>query len=535
MNPPGPLPAAPQSARRSWLVILFVGALVGVAPLAAQRGLPGSAPFPGDTGGPGPQFTPVRPVVICFPPTPPPLDRAISHLALPMPQRLTPPAELAAYLNEPFYAPLSTWLIEKTLPEKMRQRLEAFRAAKVVAVAELRAALDQTRDAELTTRRHTLETLARTQTPRLAALESDAEQIRAELAIGNFDWRALREWALGEKSDRGDSPAEIATVMRAYAFYQTGLNAGQRRLLREISLELVMAGEDATAAQAAQPFLFFSPEPARVMLGEEVPDSIAAAVADYQTKKSGLKKELFDAVYKEDSANFSFTRNGALKSLAGKQAPRLAELENLAEEIRRGLALAPAAAVPAPERSPLPPLLTARVAEVLQARTALQKDTIARVEAIRRHYAAEPAQISYSLENEILKFLVVPRRVPDNRSADELKEKIRAIEAEMTAVAEDYGRRFAELINDTEAIRRDAAQVLGSKAKPRDVDNAIGSATRAAALRESEDAYRDYRLAVFEPGMSPEQRRLLFGAALEKLDLPLPRGELQPMRRAASW
>lgn len=67
------------------------------------------------------------------------------------------------------------------------------------------------------------------------------------------------------------------------------------------------------------------------------------------------------------------------------------------------------------------------------------------------------------------------------------------------------------------------------------VDAALASARRVAALKDSEDAYRDYRTAVFEPGMSPEQRRLLFGGVLEKLDLPLPRGELQPVRRAASW
>jgi len=37
---------------------------------------------------------------------------------------------------------------------------------------------------------------------------------------------------------------------------------------------------------------------------------------------------------------------------------------------------------------------------------------------------------------------------------------------------------------------------------------------------------RDYRNAMLQPGLSPEQRRLLFDGALQKLALPLPRGEL---------
>src|SRR5258708_5994930 len=83
------------------------------APVRGQR-------FPADRIDP--MDLPVQPVVVCFPPTPPPLDRAISRLAPMMPPRLTPPTELAACVNEPFYAPLSTWLLEHALTEKMRQR-----------------------------------------------------------------------------------------------------------------------------------------------------------------------------------------------------------------------------------------------------------------------------------------------------------------------------------------------------------------------------------------------------------------------------
>jgi hypothetical protein len=77
-------------------------------------------------------------------------------------------------------------------------------------------------------------------------------------------------------------------------------------------------------------------------------------------------------------------------------------------------------------------------------------------------------------------------------------------------------------------------EILGST-KPEVVDPALAAANRLALQQESEAAFRDYRTAVFEPGLSLEQRRLLFDSAVEQLNLPLPAGELQPTRRGSSW
>lgn len=509
--------------------------LTGAIPLGAQDSMPR---FPSDSGM-GPSLAPVRPYVICFPPTPPPLDRAISHVTPPMPPRLTPPAELANYTNELFYAPLSTWLLEKSLPEKMHGRIGALHTAKANALSDLRAALDQVREVDAATRHQALLTLARQQTPQLAALEREAEQVRSELVTSPYDWRAVREWALGEKTRRGDSPMEIAATMRAYAYYQTGLSDGQRRLLREISLELAVAGEDTVAAQAAQPFLFFSPEPARVLLPDNLPAALAGQVAAYQTKKSALKKELYDAVYKQDGASFGFLRNNALRSLAEKQAAPLAELEKLAEDIRVGLAELPSATRPPTERSPLPPVLTGRLDAVVRDGTALQKETIQKIDDLRRALQIE-VQISYSFEASGLKFSVRPHLTRATSAEDaraqleKLRPRAKEVEAQMTAIAEDFGRRFAELINESTAIQIEAAAALGNPG-PRAVEAALANARRLSALKDSEEAYREYRQAVFEPGMSPEQRRLLFAGAIEKLDVPLLRGEYQPVSRAAGW
>ena len=67
--------------------------------------------------------------------------------------------------------------------------------------------------------------------------------------------------------------------------------------------------------------------------------------------------------------------------------------------------------------------------------------------------------------------------------------------------------------------------------KPDKINEALYGVIRYNVLWKNEAGYLDYRAAVFEPALSREQRRLLFGAALRKLDLPLPDGELQPRRR----
>ncbi len=315
---------------------------------------------------------------------------------------------------------------------------------------------------------------------------------------------------------------------------------GQRRLLREISLELAMAGEDAVAAQAAQPFMFFSPEPARVLLPDDLPADLAGKVAAYQTKKSALKKELYDAVYKSDSAMLSLLRQIALKSLAKKQAPQLAELEPLAEEIRSGLAALPSPTRRRTSTSPLPPILSARLDAVVRAGGALQKETMQKIEAVRAEIVDEPVALSYSFEGSGLKFTVTPRlgrfvRSDPNRPiADGIAARMRQVENTMAEIASEFGHRLADLVNESESIRADAAVALGQTNR-RVIDAALAGARENSALKESEDAFNEYRFAVFEPGLSPEQRRLLFGGAIAKLDLPLLRGEYQPTRRAQQW
>lgn len=490
-------------------------------------------PFASDSGNDSfrsPQAFPRA--ALFFPPYPPALDRVITRGASPGDPRLpVAPPELAAHVNEIFYPMLGSRLHRDALKEPLRRQLDAYRAAKLALQNELRAELARVRNAEPATRLQALTTLARAQAPRLAQLETAAEQLRRDLLQNDYTWNTLREWRLGNNDRRGDSPLEIAHVMRAYVYYQHHLLPAQRRLLREIAIELLLSADDATKATANQPHIFFPPEPARVLFPEHLSAEAAAKLASYQTKKSHLKKELYDAIYKHDGQSFGFLTGNTPSALAAKQSARLAELETLAEEIRRLLPPSHEIAARA-ARSPLPVALTERVEKMMQTYAAVQKDASARIDAIVEKAKSLPFQSNYRFEADGLKFLVVPTR--SARGDPAALRRIADVRAEINVVAEDYGHRLTELVNERDAIRTEAAAALGN-AQPDAVESAIMSTMRAIHQRNNAAHYDEYRVAVFEPGLSPEQRRVLFDSVIERLELPLPRAELQPTRRANSW
>ncbi len=541
MSPPPP-PAPPSAAAwiRRAFVLLAAGAALG--PLQAQSGNSGIRErneFPGmssrSEGGE------IMPILIYFPPNPPPLGRPIARGAAAT-GRGAAPAELASYVNELFYPALGTRLATNTLPSRLRPQLEQYRATKTALQAEIRAELERLRGVDAATRISELSAFAQRQAPRVAALEATAEQLRRDLIASDQTWSALRQWRLGERDRRGFSPLEIAQVMRGYAFYQPGLDPAQRRLLREIAIELMMAGDNTDSATVQQPYLFFPPEPARVLLPDDIPADVAARVAAYQTKKTVLKKELYDAVYAHDGQRLTFFRPNSLKALAEKQAAALAELDTLAEEIRRALAHVADPATIA-ERTPLPPVLHHRVTVLMTDYAQLQKDSAARVEAILATARDLPMQSSFRFEPDGLKFVVVPTRggrgsrggsPGPTAVTPEALARINDVRNQVSAVADDYGQRVALLINEKDAIRAEIVRTLGT-AKALAADNALFAAMRVATAQETQGQYHDYRVAVFQPGLSPGQRRLLFDSVVERLELPLPRGEFQPVVRANSW
>lgn len=522
------VPPAPPLCNRALVSLLSV--LASIAPCHAQFDSPRNSPSERDAGLPI-----ATPVPIFFPTTPPPLDRPVSRLAASSGQTIAPPAELAAYLTEPFYAVLSTRLTGNTLSATNRHKLDTYRAARDALLEELQMELALLRDAEPATRRNALTRLAQRQTSRLAELEATAEQIRSDLATSENDWSALREWRLGQRNLRGDSPLEIGAVMRASAFYQAGLAPAQRLLLREIAIEITSGADDAVAASARQPYLFFSPGLTRVRLPDDVPTETAAKVAAYETKKSTLKKELFDVISSHDNATFAFLRNAAIRSLAERQGPALAQLEILADDIRDGLVQHPSISPKAPQ-SPLTPMLTQQTMIIVEARTALQKATREKIDAIIAEVPADyPVAFATTIDAQGVKVRLMPRAGAGRRRLSQSDPLLVKITTRINEVGEEHRQRQEAFKRMIEELRGDVGRILGKGATPQQIDEALDGVIRFNAQQENIAGYHDYRVAVFEPGLSPEQRRILLGGALRKLDLPLGGGEFQPTRRPASW
>ena len=520
---PGPTPRR-STAPRGWTLALLLAA--APAALSGQDGPPVDYSR-GERGW-------IQRAPIFFPPTPPPLGRALPPTP-PVEGRLAAPAEMAAHVNEPFYPQLATRLATRNLPARLRDRLEAYRARKAALTEELRTELARTQTLSATDRAIALGGLAVRQRGPLRDLETEAEELRRDLQVGDQTWGALRQWRLGNDERRGFSPLEIAQVMRSYAFYQNGLLPAQRRLLREIALELQAAGETAEAAAVNQPHLFFPPEPARVLPPNDLPPDVATRLATYQARKAALKKELFDAVHAHDGQAFPWLRGNTMSALARRQEAPLAELEALADEIRQGLAGNPEPA-PLAERTPLPPVLQERVATLLREVAAAQQSAVTRIEALLAGARDLPVQTNYRFDAEGIRFVVVPLRSERGAkpAAADIPARTSALREGISAVAEDYGRRLAGFINERDAIRTEAGALLQLGRTDR-LDQALQTAMRVANARETLEGYRDYRTALFAAGLSPEQRRLLFDHVIVRLELPLPRGELQPVNRQPTW
>ena len=472
-----PVPAAPRFPRPAYL--------------APRTGLP----FYRLTGSPRLLG---RLDLVFFPPSPPPLGSvpaAVDSGDL----RLAAPTELAPFVNEPFYAPLSAHLASPNpqdwLADRQKQQLEAYRVSKGALQAELLARLYTLRDVAAASRRQALEQFAREQTPRLVELENRAEQLRTDL-IG--DGNEGKAGGQGIPDNLG-APAE---EMRAAVFYGGGLSPAQRRLLREIVVET-----DEGAPREASPgpegrWIFFSPETARVQLPPELPAELAAKVDAYENLKNTLKSELRAALGESGRSYVISSRAQQLTALAERQEPRFASLEELAEDIRGRLQGLIADPLHSPRLPSLSPELEERIAAYRKAKLDLQKALLAKVQEVTGREAADSAAMQDKVQQAIAAF------------------------------TRENSLRYAALEKAKEEIRSDLAHVTAAHPKgpgtDQSADRLLKNFTDSLQQHELWRLYYEYRIAVFEPGLSPEQRRLLYASAVEKLVLPLPGGAPQP-------
>ena len=474
---------------------------------------------------------------VFFPPNPPPLG-APTPPQHPAELQLVAPPELAAYVSEPFYAPLSTRLARRNLTDRLRQRLDSYRANKTELQTKLRAKLDALKDADPATRRRELEAFAPQQTPRIVELEKVAEQLRGDFLQGGLirlfgssgDWNQNRQWHLGQSPMSGiraeTLPAEFQ-VDRAAVSYQEGLAPAQRRLLREVAMEVQVEAfkpKSALASPEDNSLLYFSPETARVRLPDELSTELAAKVEAYAKEKAEIKTELRDAIYQQDRATGA-QRVRALQQLAESQAPRIAALEILAEDIRQALALQPEWPGP-PSLPPLPPDLAARITSYLKEKATL-----------RRLLQYKLREFGKGLAPDRIRFPQIPPDIGSDLHTNEVnpppasEDRRKAMRDTLAAFSQATAERFTTLEKEKEAIRSELARFASADPKAvggKSADTLLTEFVEAVQKQETWQRYGEYQVAVFQPGLSPEQRRLLFDVAIEKLALPLPGGEYMP-------
>lgn len=462
-----------------------------------------------------------RSMPLYYPPVPPALGEADfkrrnrTSLA-----RLAPSAALAEDLYEPYYAALSVVLYNEDLTKKRKEQLDAYHAGRTALLTELRSRLDALKTADPAARESGLAALAREQAPRLAALAKASEDLREGLTNGGFfessiDWNQTRNWRLGDDT-RWESQIDEIKVIRASAAFQEGLSPEQRRLLRELEMELNDSLRDPTAEislLAPGPFCYFSPETARIRLPLDLPADLSAKIDAYKAEKAALKQELREVLYQKDRAFFSSTRTKALKELAQKQAPRFVRVEMLAEEIRRGLVPLPNPAKP--PALPLPANLSNGIKDYNQKKAALQQALLGRQEEIRRALPYDRVEFTRTTDAYVVNI------VPNRRSTPEMEAKRREIIASLVPFNEEQARLYKNLVREKETLGAQLTAAVQTLGATKSIDQLQREFAYALKKQEIWDLYRDYEIAVLEPGLSPEQRRILFGAGLENLDLPL--------------
>jgi hypothetical protein len=438
---------------------------------------------------------------IYFPPTPPVLGAELP----PQPAvRDSAWNELTPWSNEPFFAPLSTRLAQGDLNRKHREKLDTYKTTQAALLAELRTQLDAVASAAPSAHKAALQTLATAQEPRLQQLAADADELRRELyrytlLTQGADWNEHRNWHLGGDDGKRTAREKIGdehSVVRASIYYQEGLSSQQRGLLKEIVIELAaMLGEVDTppASDGFEPdqFLFFMPHGSRLRVPSDISADLSSEIAAFTAEKTALKRELREAIFSLDRETPG-KRERALRDLAAAHEPRFAALEAKAEHIRESLSTIPALQPAAPPTE-WPPALAARMSAYLNEKAEFQKAAQRQAQDAGKNSSGKKSPDASANGREALA---------------EFEDKNRA--------------RLAALTAEARAIREEVARIAKSRTEKgagKSVDALLGDFMQAYKQEQLQKLYRDYHIAVLEPGLSSGQRQLLFDAAIASLDL----------------
>jgi hypothetical protein len=470
-----------------------------------------------------------------FPPWPPVLDAPLPVSNYP---HLDRGPRLERLILEPFYTPYASRRAAWFGTDEVRSRIDEYLQRRDELLRELREQIENGRRESTAIMTERLSALASAQAPRIQELETEAEALRAELVpsglsryfFASLDWDIDRPWRLGVE-DRQLPAAETLgfefKVLRAAIYFQPGLSPEQRRLLREIALEVqieTFAPGHGTAPRQQRPFSFL-PEGAQLILPPASTPSLEVRITDFNDLKNGLKQELRTALYKMDTRKPA-EREAQLQQLARDQRPRFAQLEVDAEAIRIAVSRLPE--FHQAGQTPFPPALAARVEAYQTKKKSLQRTIQNKLEEIRRSLEPSSATFRHVLTSDGGEALVIDAKDPAPP-----REKLQAARAELRLLNQQNTPEFELLNRMNDQIRSETAawsEQTVSGNKGRSIDDLLKDFESENRRQKTAAVYQDYRDAVFLPGLSPEQRRLLFAGAIEQLNLPLPKGEPFPWR-----
>jgi hypothetical protein len=478
------------------------------------------------------QDAPKPPSILYFPPSPPLLESDIPVIAPLAPGPPAPP-ELSAFVGELFYPFLATRLATNDLSREMRAEILAYRDAKLTLQDELRSQITALKDADPGERASRLTALAARQAQTIASLDATAKKIRSDLRERNVfgvptdahDMKDDKRLWVRSVADTPSDPAGLLKESEALmdaAFYQDGMGSDQRRLLFEAAIEMRAQAVPATGqAQSGTRVLSFSPETARIRIPDDLGPQMERKIGDYIAAKNGLKAELRDALRDNESA-FAGVRTEALEKLSQSQAGRVAEVQAMAEEIRKGLALLPNPPGP-PAPMLLPPELNARIAAYRAHKVELLRTLRAMIASPTPASAPPKAVLEAKNEDPVTGALAW---LHDGTTTTE----IQASDLRVSTV--DFHKMQGELISEVNTeeagIRESLAEYVRAANGPTDrksINDLLRDFEDARQREEVWESYRDYQAAVLMPGLSAAQRQLIFEAGIGELNLPLPTGE----------
>lgn len=479
-----------------------------------------------------------------FPPEPPPLGTPVDRLRALYDLKWLVSGEVAPFVSEPFYPRLAMLIAMDQLDAATARRIDVYREERLAMGKKLEERLIELRSASPAERLVQVEALSRAQTPRLGELEREAERLRGDLASPVL-LRSERERrtnrAKGSSRSYKGRTWEFEIVRNA-AFLLDGLSPAQRRLLREAIMEMDdrpgMSAPLPPVKAGTETWFYFSPDRAVLLLPPDLPADLARQVAAYQTEKTVAKRQIRDLVFALDDYKSELDAIRDVRSFALKQAAQIAALEAQAEELRE-----PLAAWWRKRHADVPAALARRLGDYLAEKRMIEVEIISRVMSAKRPLLTFTGQRS---PDSLPRGAVIPpmenRALPANEEFQWLTghtpdTRTRALYKVVHTTLNEARAQSADRVATLEAMRTEivtdmarAVAATASTAKPSSEALALASINfdqYEADYRVRQD-YAAYEAAMFEPGLSPEQRRLLLDAAMEKLGLPLPGGSFYP-------